>query len=70
LAKFADPVLAAIGDAVRHALTHIDTVHRDGERLKKRTGCCVPTPDAITGTPCCTPERLVLTDSGPRAHVE
>jgi ArsR family transcriptional regulator len=68
LAKSSDPVLAAIDDAVRHALTHIDTVHRDGERLKKRTGCCVPTPDAITGTPCCAPEPGVLTRS--RAHVE
>src|SRR5258708_3900939 len=26
LGKLADPVLATIGDAVRHALTHIDTV--------------------------------------------
>src|SRR5436309_5689883 len=39
LAKSTDPVLAAIADAVRHALTHIDTVHRDAERLGKRTGC-------------------------------
>src|SRR5882672_4345493 len=28
LGKFADPVLAAIVDAVRHALAHTDTVHR------------------------------------------
>ena len=34
LGKLADPVMAAIVDAVRHALTHVDTVHRDGERLK------------------------------------
>src|SRR5215211_2715857 len=40
LGTLADPVMAAIVDAVRHALTHVDTVHRDGERLKKRTGCC------------------------------
>jgi ArsR family transcriptional regulator len=51
----ADPVLAAISDAVRHALTHIDTVHRDGERLHKRTGCCVPTPGEVTGVSCCAP---------------
>jgi ArsR family transcriptional regulator, arsenate/arsenite/antimonite-responsive transcriptional repressor len=70
LATFSDPVLAAIGDAVRHALTHIDTVRRDGERLKKRTGCCVPTPDVMTGTPCCRPEPAVLTDARPRSHVE
>jgi len=51
--KLADPVLAAIADAVRHALTHVDTVRRDGERLEKRTGCCVPTPGEVTGVSCC-----------------
>ena len=35
LGTLADPVLAAIGDAVRHALTHVDAVHRDAERLQK-----------------------------------
>src|SRR5512141_1007077 len=44
LGTLADPVLAAIVDAVRHALAHSDTVQRDGERLQKRTGCCVPAP--------------------------
>src|ERR1022692_4496562 len=39
LASLPSPVLAAIGDAVRHALTHVDIVRRDGERLGKRTGC-------------------------------
>src|SRR6266481_2470849 len=47
--KLADPVMAAIVDAVRHALTHVDTVHRDGERLKKRTGCCMPAPGDVAG---------------------
>src|SRR5947209_7886700 len=47
LARLANPVLAAIGDAVRHALTHVDTVHRDAERLRKRTGCCVPAPGDV-----------------------
>ena len=41
LGKLADPVMAAIVDAVRHALTHVDTVHRDGERLKRRPYCGV-----------------------------
>jgi ArsR family transcriptional regulator len=48
-----DPVLGTIGDAVRHALTHVDTVRRDGERLQKRTGCCVPTPGEVGGVSCC-----------------
>src|SRR4029453_3951550 len=37
LGTLSDPVLAAIADAVRHALTHVDSVQRDGERLTKRT---------------------------------
>jgi ArsR family transcriptional regulator len=54
LASPSDPVVAAISDAVRHALTHLDTVHRDAERLQKKTGCCVPSLDHIAGLPCCS----------------
>src|SRR5262249_48761667 len=69
LGTLADPVLAVMGDAVRHALTHIETVQRDGKRLKQRTGCCVPTPDDIpgvlrvptlasaAGVACCSPRH-------------
>ncbi len=57
LGRPADPVLAAIVDAVRHALTHVDVVHKDAERLQKRTGCCVPTPGDVAGTTCCTPPQ-------------
>lgn len=60
LGKLGDPVLAAIGDAVRHALTHIDTVHRDAERLQKRTGCCVPTPSDVAGVSCCASQGATL----------
>jgi ArsR family transcriptional regulator len=60
LGKLADPVMAAIVDAVRHALTHIDTVHRDGERLQKRTGCCVPAPGEVAGMSCCAPQPSAL----------
>ena len=55
LGTLADPVLAAIGDAVRHALTHLDSVHRDGERLERRTGCCMPAPADVGRVPCCAP---------------
>src|ERR1041384_1439247 len=44
LGTLADPILNAISEAVHHALTHVDTVRRDGDRLQKRTGCCVPAP--------------------------
>src|SRR5438046_4992412 len=53
LGTLADPVMAAIVDAVRHGLTHVDTVRRDVERLRKRTGCCVPTRRDLAGVSCC-----------------
>jgi len=54
LGRLADPVLAAIVDAVRHALSHVDVVRKDAERLQKRTGCGVPTPGDVTGVACCS----------------
>lgn len=53
LGKLDDPVLAAIVDAVRHALAHLDSVHRAAARLQKKTGCCVPTPAGVSGMSCC-----------------
>lgn len=58
LGKLGDPVLAAIVDAVRHALTHIEATRRDAERLQKRTGCCVPAPGAVAGMSCCAPHAI------------
>src|SRR5579871_6435923 len=54
LATPSDPVAAAIGDAVRHGLAHMDAVRRDAERLQKKTGCCLPSPDRASGLSCCT----------------
>jgi ArsR family transcriptional regulator len=58
LATSSDPVVAAISEAVRHGLTHMDVVHRDGERLRKKTGCCVPAPHQIAGLSCCSTEPV------------
>jgi ArsR family transcriptional regulator len=58
LGQFSDPVMAAIADAVRHALTHLDPVQRDGQRLKKRTGCCVPAPGEVASAACCSPRSV------------
>jgi ArsR family transcriptional regulator, arsenate/arsenite/antimonite-responsive transcriptional repressor len=58
LGAFANPVMAAILDAVRHGLTHVDAVRRDGERLRKRTGCCVPAPGDVSGASCCPPRAV------------
>ena len=46
-------VTQALSDAVRHGLTHIDTVNRDAVRLQRKTGCCVPTPGDVAGVSCC-----------------
>jgi len=53
LAAPSDPVVAAISDAVRHGLTHMDVVRRDAERLQKKNGCCLPSPDQASGLSCC-----------------
>ena len=61
LADLSDPVLEAISQAVRHALIHMDVVHRDAERLNKRTGCCLPALNDRVGLPCCVHERVPVT---------
>ena len=42
LAEAADPILGTIGQAVTHALGHVEEVRKDRDRLQKRTGCCAP----------------------------
>ena len=61
MAKLPDPILGAIGDAVRHALSHVDIVHRDAARLHKRTGCRVPAPGDVSTVPCCAEPPAALT---------
>jgi hypothetical protein len=53
IAALHDPVLQAIADTVGHALTHLDSVHHDADRLHKRTGCCLPAAER-SSLPCCT----------------
>lgn len=60
LGRLPDPVLAAVVDAVRHALAHTETVQRDAERLQKRTGCCVPAPGEPAGMSCCAAQPITL----------
>ena len=53
LAESSDPVVRTVRQAVAHALGHLDGIHRDAERLQKKTGCCLP---AAAGAPtfaCC-----------------
>jgi ArsR family transcriptional regulator len=53
MATLTDPVLVAVTDAVRHALTHVDVVRKDAGRLEKRTGCCLPAPGRVAAAACC-----------------
>jgi ArsR family transcriptional regulator len=55
LADLPDPLLQSIADTVRHALTHLDVVHKDAGRLQKKTGCCLPAPEP-SARPCCAAE--------------
>jgi ArsR family transcriptional regulator len=62
LGQQSDPVFAAVFDAVRHGLSHLETVQKDAERLRRRTGCCVPTAGDVTVAACCSaPLELVRT---------
>jgi len=63
MASLTDPVLGAIGGAVRHALTHVDVVQRDAQRLRKKTGCCLPAPEAIGAAACCSDEAALVNAS-------
>lgn len=55
LAHRANPVLAAVEDAVRHALTHVPAVRKDLERLQKQHGCGVPVTAGAPDAGCCAP---------------
>src|SRR5215211_710392 len=55
LADLPDPLLQSIADTLRHALTHLDTVHKDAGRLQKKTGCCLPVTEP-SALPCCAAE--------------
>jgi ArsR family transcriptional regulator len=57
MATLPDPVLKTISEAVRHALTHMDVVHRDAERLQRKTGCCLPAQNGREGLACCEPQQ-------------
>jgi ArsR family transcriptional regulator len=52
LAPTTDPVLRTIQQAVTHTLGHVTDVQKDVERLHRKTGCCVPAPEAPT-LACC-----------------
>ena len=54
IADLPDPVLRAISETLRHALTHVEAVQKDADRLQRKTGCCLPMA-ASAALPCCAP---------------
>ena len=62
LGQLRDPVLAAITEAVRHAVTHLDAVRNDARRLHGRASQCAPTRASATGAACCTPAAVANTN--------
>jgi ArsR family transcriptional regulator, arsenate/arsenite/antimonite-responsive transcriptional repressor len=56
LAPLDDTVLRTLTDIVKHALTHVDTIAKDGERLRKATGCCLQATEAPRSLACCGEE--------------
>jgi ArsR family transcriptional regulator, arsenate/arsenite/antimonite-responsive transcriptional repressor len=58
LAELRDPVLRTIRDAVTHALGHIEGIHRDAERLRKKTGCCLPASNDVSLACCGAAESI------------
>ena len=56
LASLDDTVLRTLTDIVKHTLTHVDTIAKDGERLRKATGCCLKATEAPRSLACCGEE--------------
>ena len=53
LAEAPDPVVAAVKQAVIHALGHVDGVRRDARRLQRKNGCCLPVVSGAPPLSCC-----------------
>ena len=53
LAEAPDPVVAAVKQAVTHALGHVPGVQKDAQRLQRKNGCCLPVTAANSAYACC-----------------
>jgi ArsR family transcriptional regulator len=61
LAQTADPVVGAVADAVRRALTTVDTVQKDTNRLRGRGVPCCASAGEVPATATRTPEAAPVT---------
>jgi hypothetical protein len=59
LADVTDPLVLTIRQAVTHALGHVDAIHRDAQRMEKKTACCVVPAGAPPENACCGRETAV-----------
>ena len=66
LADAPDPVLRTIREAVTHALGHVESIRRDAERLRKKTGCCLPAAGQLSLACCGGTEAPPLANLGAR----
>src|SRR6187455_3533130 len=57
LAEAPDPVVAAVKQAVTHALGHLEGVRRDALRLQQKNGCCLPIAAGAPALSCCAPRH-------------
>ncbi len=53
VAVLQNPVLETIHRTVTHTLRHLDIVQKDLERLRRATGCCLPSEDHAQAFACC-----------------
>jgi ArsR family transcriptional regulator len=53
LAESSNAIVGTIRQAVVHALGHVDSIHRDAQRLQKKTGCCLPARAEAPTFACC-----------------
>jgi ArsR family transcriptional regulator len=66
LANVPDPVLRTIREAVTHALGHVESIRRDAERLRKKTGCYVPATEKLNLACCDSAQSATSTGLGAR----
>jgi ArsR family transcriptional regulator len=61
LAEPRDALADTVRQAVTHALSHVDTIQKDADRLHKQTGCCAPRAPAAPSFSCCAAATKAVT---------
>jgi ArsR family transcriptional regulator len=54
LSDSSDPIVRTIRQAVTHVMGHVDAIHKDADRLQKKTGCCLPASQDAGMFACCS----------------